>query len=251
MKFRNPETREVYNLTYKDCVSSGFCEKYSTCFHCPICEKTDDGTCSLWVVSHPYEAARLMGYEVVEEDCDQSQKKEESNMDNPCNGCDVAWGSISSAGSMSCRDECERLKAWEAKKKVDKPRICEVLGVEPEEKFEIRGNIEDCFRINRYGAFQVETSHDTWSDAPVFCLTNIINHPENIIRKPRFTLSDIEDAKMVKTVFGKNGIIKRYDKATTEPYSTLVFNNIYINENMLPSIKEGQEYLLDEIIGEE
>ena len=66
--------------------------------------------------------------------------------------------------------------------------------------------------------------------------------------KPRFTQQDIEDAKMVKAVFGKNGIIKRYDKATTEPYSTLVFNNIYINENMFPSIKEGQEYSLDEII---
>ena len=69
--------------------------------------------------------------------------------------------------------------------------------------------------------------------------------------KPRFTQQDIDDAKMLKAVFGKNGIIKRYDKATTEPYSTLVFNNIYINENMFPNIKEGQEYSLDEIIGSE
>ena len=68
MKFRNPKTREVYNLTYKNCVSSGFCKKYGTCFHCPIYEKADDDTCRPLVVSHPYEAARLMGYEVVKDE---------------------------------------------------------------------------------------------------------------------------------------------------------------------------------------
>ena len=78
-----------------------------------------------------------------------------------------------------------------------------------------------------------------------------INHPEFIIRKPRFTQQDIYDAKMIRAVFGKNGTIKRYDKATTEPYSTLVFNNVCINEAMFPSIKEGQEYSLDEIIESE
>ena len=75
-----------------------------------------------------------------------------------------------------------------------------------------------------------------------------INHPEFIICKPRFTQQDIDDAKMIRAVFGISGTIKRYDKATTESYSTLTFNNIYINENMFPSIKEGQEYSLDEII---
>lgn len=73
----------------------------------------------------------------------------------------------------------------------------------------------------------------------------------NLDEKPRFTQQDIDDAKMIRAVFGKNGTIKRYDKATTEPYSTLVFNNIYINENMCPSIKEGQEYSLNEIIKSE
>ena len=252
MKFRNPETIEVYNLTYKDCVSSGFCKKYSTCSPCPIYEKTDDGTCNLWVVSHPYEAARLMGYEIVEEDYGQSQKKKEVNMDNPCIGCDVAWGSISSAGSMSCRDECERLKAWEAKKKVDKPRICEVLGVEIGERFEL-DNTGIILLVNDDGLLHIGLSHGNHkeTDMNVNYLIKAINDPDYIIRKPRFTEHDIKDAKMINSVFGKSGTIKRYDKATTEPYSTLTFNNIYINENMIPSIKEGQEYSLDEITGEE
>ena len=73
----------------------------------------------------------------------------------------------------------------------------------------------------------------------------------SLTEHPRFTEREIEDAKMVRAVFGKNGTIRRYDKATTGPCSTLVFNNVFINENMFPSIKEGQEYSLDEIIESE
>ena len=139
---------------------------------------------------------------------------------------------------------------------MDKPRICEVLGVEVGEEFtyDFEKN-----QVNRYifkiaadGKRYYKDGIDTWH--PCYSeegLSIIINHPDRIIRKPKWTQQDIEDAKMIKAVFGKNGIIKRYDKATTEPYSTLVFNNIYINENMFPSIKEGQEYSLDEIIGSE
>ena len=163
-------------------------------------------------------AARLMGYEVVE-------------------------------GEMREEMREPQLNAGEKEANMDKPRICEVLGVEPEEKFEIGGNIEDCFRINRYGAFQVEISHDTWSDAPVFCLTNIINHPENIIRKPRFTEQEVEDAKTVRRVFGRDGTIERHNKALAAPYSNLVFDHLYINEDLFPSIRPGQSYTLDEIIG--
>ena len=134
---------------------------------------------------------------------------------------------------------------------MDKPRICEVLGVEPEEKFEIRGNIEDCFRINRYGAFQVETSHDTWSDAPVFCLTNIINHPENIIRKPRFTEQEVEDAKAIKRLLTEYTGVKRVEHqwGTNLLLTSEESEEFAIEPKLFPSIKSGQSYTLDEIIG--
>lgn len=92
MKFRNPETGEVYDLTYRDCVASGFCKKYITCFSCPICGKTDGDTCRPWVVSHPHEAVRLMGYEVVEDEPSTLEeaidkyikiKREEADMEKP------------------------------------------------------------------------------------------------------------------------------------------------------------------------
>lgn len=67
--------------------------------------------------------------------------------------------------------------------------------------------------------------------------------------KPRFTEQDVEDAKAVKRVFGRDGTVKRLNKAITDPYSNLTFDHMYINESMFPCIFEGQEYTLDEIIG--
>lgn len=63
--------------------------------HCDTCGIGSSGCDLVWknvnctlFRNNPYEAARLMGYEVVEDDCDQSQKsrnsvakKEEANMD--------------------------------------------------------------------------------------------------------------------------------------------------------------------------
>ena len=66
---------------------------------------------------------------------------------------------------------------------------------------------------------------------------------------PRFTEQEVEDAKTIKRVFGRDGTIKRYSKAMTAPRSNLVFDHLYINEDLFPSIKIGQEYTLDEIIG--
>ena len=84
---------------------------------------------------------------------------------------------------------------------MDKPRICEVLGVEPEEKFEIRGNTLGRFRINKYGTFQIEISNDCWGFSTVECLNNLINHPENIARKPRWTEQEVERAKAIKVLY--------------------------------------------------
>lgn len=71
----------------------------------------------------------------------------------------------------------------------------------------------------------------------------------DLTEETRFTRQDIEDAETIMRVFGRDGTIKRHSKAMTAPYSNLTFNNMYINEDLCPSIKAGQEYTLDEIIG--
>ena len=211
MKFRNPETGEV--LTYRDIIPI-FCK--NGCDNCPIIAEVlnhHEQSCQAWIAKYPHKAAALIGYEVV---VDETVLTKNDSKD-------------------------ESLEA-----NMDKPRICKVLGVEVGQKFTIS---DTGYWIEKNGAIFSDGNQRDLVGVSLIC--DVVNHPDRIIRKPRFTQQDIDNAKMIKTVFGKNGTIKRYDKATTEPYSTLTFNNIYINENMFPNIKEGQECSLDEIIGKE
>ena len=136
---------------------------------------------------------------------------------------------------------------------MDKPRICEVLGVEVGEEFTYdfgENQVRGTFKIGADGKRYYKDGIDTWY--PCYSeegLSVIINHPDHIIRKPHFTEQDVEDAKAIKRVFGRDGTVKRLNKAITDPYSNLTFDNIYINESMFPCIFEGQSYTLDEIIG--
>ena len=130
---------------------------------------------------------------------------------------------------------------------MDKPRICEVLGVEPEEKFEIRGNTLGRFRINKYGTFQLEISNDCWGFSTVECLNNLINHPENIARKPRWTEQEVERAKAIRLLYPEADSLNECD-----PYIK-VFNNKFViatlDTALFPSLCPGESVKLDEICG--
>ena len=130
---------------------------------------------------------------------------------------------------------------------MDKPRICEVLGVEPEEKFKIRGNMLGRFRINKYGTFQIEISNDCWGTSTLECLNILINHPENIIRKPRWTEQEVERAKAIKLIY------PNAEKLELIPCVIRVSTDIgaiaYLHADLFPSMKNGQISTLDEIIG--
>ena len=81
MEFRNPETGEVFENTCDDVT---FCGHYKGCIGCPIGDAKQNYDCTYWINHHPHEAARMMGYEVVEDDhIPQAEKKEETNMDKP------------------------------------------------------------------------------------------------------------------------------------------------------------------------
>lgn len=130
---------------------------------------------------------------------------------------------------------------------MDKPRICEVLGVEPEEKFEIRGNTLGRFRINKYGTFQIEISNDCWGFSTVECLNNLINHPENIARKPRWTEQEVERAKAIKMLYSEAESIEMYG------FGVRVFNRtviiVTLDPSLFPSLRPNETVTLDEIIG--
>ena len=66
MKFRNPETGDIFPEG-----AAEFCGRYYTqdCPSCPLYDYQDDApSCEAWVADHPYQAARIMGYEVIEGD---------------------------------------------------------------------------------------------------------------------------------------------------------------------------------------
>ena len=212
MKFRNPETGEVFET------------------HCDTCGAGSSGCKLVWknvscgrLKENPYEAARLMGFEVVEDD------------------------------TLTLGKAIEKYLKIKEEDNMDKPRICEVLGVEPEEKFEIRGNTLGRFRINKYGTFQIEISNDCWGFSTVECLNNLINHPENIARKPRWTEQEVEGAKAIKVL---------YPVVKTLAYVDIVGQTFYMYDGednykgsldnldeTFPTLRSIRRATLDEIIG--
>ena len=207
MKFRNKKTGEIYDMTSKDCSGSGFCREIS-CSDCPIIKRRGDLSCRDWVLTHANMAARLMGYEVVEDDCDQSQK---------------------SRNSVAKKEEAN----------IDKPRICEVLGVEVGEYFRVDG-IGGEYQISDFGAI-------CYTNAPLSVteLTQIINEKKKIIRKPRFTQQEVERAKAIRVIWPRAEAIKK----TTNNGTSVVGAPMELASIQFPSIKPGETVTLDEIIG--
>lgn len=107
-----------------------FCDNYEACGACPLNQRPPSSDCLAWCISHPHEAAHLMGYEVVEDDCDQSQKsrnsvakKEEADMDKPLK--DWTLGEIKAyCTGRDCYKDCELAQS---------PGKCKILDVTPGE----------------------------------------------------------------------------------------------------------------------
>lgn len=86
MKFRNPETGEVF-FTIREAWTAFMCPG-----PCGDCNLQRGSTCEKeWIEAHPNEAARLMGYEVVEEDftftiklCDNRIDKDFERFSSDC-----------------------------------------------------------------------------------------------------------------------------------------------------------------------
>lgn len=232
MKFRNPETGEVFET------------------HCDTCGAGSSGCKLVWknvscgrLKENPHEAARLMGYEVVED----------TSTDTLTGRGDALTENEDTLTKETNIDHFREGTKMMEEANMDKPRICEVLGVEPEEKFEIRGNTLGRFRINKYGTFQIEISNDCWGFSTVECLNNLINHPENIARKPRWTEQEVERAKAIKVL---------YPVVKTLAYVDIVGQTFYMYDDednykgsldnldeTFPTLRSIRRATLDEIIG--
>lgn len=122
---------------------------------------------------------------------------------------------------------------------MDKPRICEVLGVEVREEFDF------CMFSGLYvdEAGYVRLNEGAIIESTILCL--LINEPDSIIRKPRFTQQEVERAKNLLEVVG-NGELKQVGDMTTLRVDGKI---IYLRKGAFPSMKPEQAINLDEIIG--
>ena len=213
MKFRNPNTKEVYEVVHNNCEASGFCANLS-CLFCPISNKTK-GMCSTWINDNPNEAARLMGYEAVEDDCDQSQK---------------------SRNSVAKKEEAN----------MNKPRICEVLGMEVNQNFQFNDFPFDEVKSYFIGTDgEIRNVHGGEVASSELCY--IINHPDCIIRKPHWTEQEVERAKAIKMLYSEAESIEMYG------FGIRVFNRKLViatlDPSLFPSLRQNEIITLDEIIG--
>ena len=222
MKFRDPETGEVYDAD--DALDSVFECNCCNPGTCPIGKEAfiSGYCCADYTKSHPNEAARLMGYEVVEDEA--VKRKETDSVECPICGKEVDV----------------RLEETN----MDKPRICEVLGVEVGEKFTI---VDTDYWIEKNGAIFSDGNQRDLVGVSLIC--DVVNHPDRIIRKPRFTQQEVEFARLFNAACKNVVWIQRNDE------KTLVWVVEYSNEEyrlpfrLFPSIQPGQSYTLDEIIG--
>lgn len=204
MKFRNLETEEAFENT---CDDTTFCGQYIGCINCPVGNVKLNYDCTEWVNEHPHEAARLMGYEVVE-------------------------------------DEKEEIK-------MDKPRICEVLGVDVGERFVYKdpNKEETTLYVEENGmvVFIFKDGQKLQDIGMDYVLVQAINHPERIIRKPRWTEQEVERAKAIKMLYSEAESIEMYG------FGIRVFNRKLViatlDPSLFPSLRSNEIITLDEIIG--
>ncbi len=74
-----------------------------------------------------------------------------------------------------------------------KPRLCEILGVEVEERFRVKG-YDGYLSINPDGSFNVLEGSGCGAS---YCLLRAIENPENIIRRPSLTEPELAICKAV------------------------------------------------------
>ena len=247
MKFRNKETGEEFPYIQAARVSFCLYRENAAMMACYTCKLSSGNNgehsgCVEFCEEHPHEAARLMGYEVVDDDA----------MEGMC--CDCAHGGP--CCDWSENEDCQHRKedgtCWvpytKEEANMDKPRICEILGIEPGESFYIQGFDGVLFWIMDDGTFTTQPNNAPGSAS---ALLRTLDHPDRIIRKPRFTQQEVEDAKAIKRLLTEYTGVKRIEHkwGTNLLLTSEESEEFAIEPKLFPSIKSGQSYTLDEIIG--
>lgn len=214
MKFRS-KTGEVLLIgeavtAYCDRPNRGRCE--DCCLYAP----SGDQNCQGWATNHPHEAARLMGYEVVEdsfnyyeglkssleEAIEISKELKEANMDKPLK--DWTLG--------ECQSHCEM----------------------------VLGGGDDCRGCAL--EYLVKNGECIFKDCPRDIQ---LEDMDTRNKKPRWTEQEVERAKNLLDVVGPAELRKVADMVTMKVDGKI----IYLRKDAFPTLKNEMAFTLDEIIG--
>ena len=217
MKFRNPETGEVFH-TIRQAVQN-HCLFHCNGRECPYWESAGCvGILKRYTVDSPHEAARLMGYEVVENDTEYYLP---SNLTEFCTKTgEKWWGRTVNYGEAANMDKpLKDWTLWEAKE------YCTSRN----------GNCADDCIFSKKGIGMVcgIAPKPVWWTLP---------------EKPRFTQQEVERAKAIRVIYPTayrleeaDPLIRVWDKE-----GKLLS---HVDTALFPSHQSGQSYTLDEIIG--
>ena len=130
---------------------------------------------------------------------------------------------------------------------MDKPRIAQVLGVEVGEDVKYRHTDGTAENICVCEDGRVIISSLSCKMSTVAVLINAINHPDRIIRKPRWTEQEVERAKAIKVLYPEADHLDECDPQIKVLNTEFVIATL--DNALFTSLRPGETIKLDEIIG--
>ena len=221
MKFRNPDTGEALSIV--DAVSEYCGQRW--CDNCALREPTGDPdkVCADWAEYHPHEAARLMGYEVVEDGQYICPSCGNALPENPIGGYTCPYCGYGERTEKKEANMDKPLKDWTLEE------------------------VKEC--CSKYGTC---VSECPFSAKNKLCRMTSNPCDWDLTDKPRWTQQEVEDAKKIVEIIplvykferNKNGVL-----SAVCSIPDIGDDFCLLNRGLLPSIQPGQSYTLDEIIG--
>lgn len=176
-----------------------------------------------------------------------------------CGSCELFLSWCANYNKRTCPepalDEALELIGYEQPDKEDnmsenkKPRLAEVLGVEVGEKLLIDGRNRNPYSVTDEGLIV-----DRDGGVCYEVVTYLFNHPNCLIREPRWTEQEIKDAKNIIRMFGEDRypyVIKTMDGLPylSDDLESLAMYTINLEPEIFPSLKCGETVKIADIIG--